>query len=196
MPRRPTRTVPTVLVPGWHGSGPAHWQTWLGEQLTEMGRSVHFATLPDLDAPNLDAWLDGLRNTLYGLPEDGFDVLCHSLACQLWLHHAVLPSTTPRPARVALVAPPSPNLDAAEVASFFPVPLDVDAVRRAADGTVLVSSDNDEHCPEGAAEAFGRPLKMPVTVIAGAGHLNADSGYGPWPAVLDWCGRDNLAFIG
>ncbi len=74
--------------------------------------------------------------------------------------------------------------------------MDIDAVRKAADGTVLVSSDNDPYCPEGAAEAYGRPLKMPVTVIPGAGHLNTDSGYGPWPAVLDWCGRDNLAFIG
>ena len=25
-------------------------------------------------------------------------------------------------------------------------------------------------------------------------HLNDEAGYGPWPAMLDWCRRDNLAF--
>ena len=35
---------------------------------------------------------------------------------------------------------------------------------------------------------------MATTVIAGGGHLDAASGYGPWPAMLDWLRRDNLAF--
>jgi len=34
-----------------------------------------------------------------------------------------------------------------------------------------------------------------VIVIPGGGHLNVETGYGPWPAMLDWCGRDNLAFL-
>lgn len=73
--------------------------------------------------------------------------------------------------------------------------MDIDAIRRAAEGTVLVGSDNDQFCPTGIARAYGAPLKMAATVIPGAGHLNTESGFGPWPAVLDWCGRDNLAFI-
>jgi uncharacterized protein len=32
-------------------------------------------------------------------------------------------------------------------------------------------------------------------VVPGGGHLNPASGYGPWPAMRDWCGRDNLAFF-
>ena len=75
-----------------------------------------------------------------------------------------------------------------------PVPLAVDALRRAADGTVLVGGSDDPYCPGGVARAYGAPLKMAATVIPDAGALTAGSGYGPWPAVLDWCGRDNLAF--
>jgi predicted alpha/beta hydrolase family esterase len=60
---------------------------------------------------------------------------------------------------------------------------------------VLVGGDDDPMCPGGIARAYGAPLKMAVTVIAGGGHLNVESGFGPWAAVLDWCGRDNLAFI-
>lgn len=194
MPRRPTRTVPTVILHGWQGNEPAHWQTWLAEQLGADGREVRYPDLPDADAPQLTAWLGALDEVLSGLPEDGFDVVCHSLGSLLWLHHAET-GAGPRPARVALVAPPSPHTDVPELASFLPVPLDIDQVRRAADGTVLVCSDDDPYCPEGAALAYGRALKMATTVLPGSGHLNVAAGYGAWPAVLDWCRRDNLAFI-
>ena len=76
----------------------------------------------------------------------------------------------------------------------MPPPLDVDAVRKGADGTVLVASDNDPYCPQTAAVAYGRPLRMATTVVPGGGHLNTDAGFGPWPAALAWCEHDNLAF--
>lgn len=194
MPRRPTRTVPTVILHGWQGSGPDHWQSWLAGQLRAAGREVRYPDLPDPDAPALEGWLAALPATLDGLPDDGFDVVAHSLGAVLWLHHVAAGTASPRPARVALVAPPSPHTTIPEIAAFFPPPLDIDTVRRAADGTALVGSDNDPYSPEGIAVAYGRPLKMSTTIIAGGGHLNTDAGYGEWPAVLDWCGRDNLAF--
>ena len=194
MPRRPTRTVPTVIVHGWQGNSADHWQTWLADRLTEAGRIVRYPTLPDPDIPQPAAWLDALDFTLNGLPDDSFDVVCHSFGVLLWLHH-VHSGGGPRPARVALVAPPSPRTPVPELAPFLPPPLEIDLVRHASDGTVLVAGDDDPYCPEGAATAYGRPLKMPTTVIPDGGHLNLEAGYGPWPAMLDWCGRDNLAFI-
>jgi predicted alpha/beta hydrolase family esterase len=195
MPRRPTRTVPTVLLHGRGGRDPAGWQTWLAAQLTEAGREVRFPELPGTPEPTLDEWLAALDSTLAGLPDDGFDVIGHSLGSLLWLHHTVRSAGTPRPARVALVSLPRPDLVPAVVRTFVPVPLDVDAVRKAADGTVLVGGDNDPACPGGVARAYGTPLKMAATIIPGAGHLDPESGYSQWLAVLDWCGRDNLAFI-
>jgi uncharacterized protein len=195
VPRRPTRTVPVVVLHGWRAAEPDHWQSWLVGQLTEAGREVRYPTLPDPQSPRLQPWLSALREVISDLPADGFDVVAHSLGSVLWLHHAADPTGSPRPAQVALVAPPSPTTALAEIGEFFPPPLDIDAVRRAADGTVLVGSDNDLYCPEGISEAYGRPLKMATTIVAGGGHLNVDSGFGPWPAVLDWCGRDNLAFF-
>ncbi|HEV7193184.1 MAG TPA: alpha/beta hydrolase [Jatrophihabitantaceae bacterium] len=195
MPRRPTRTVPTVVLHGWQGSTGDHWQVWLAAQLRGTGREVRFPDLPDAGTPNLDAWLVALDGVLAGLPPDGFDLVAHSLGSILWLHHVTRETASPRPARVALVAPISPHTDIVELASFFPVPLDVDQVRHGADGTVLVASDNDPYTPEGIAESYARPLKIPTTVIQGGGHLNVEAGFGPWPAMLDWCGRDNLAFF-
>jgi len=196
MPRRPTRTVATLILHGWQGSGPDHWQSWLAGQLRAADREVRYPDLPDPAAPSLERWLGVLRTTLDGLPNDGFDVVAHSLGAVLWLHHVARSDDSPRPARVALVAPPSPRTTIPELAAFFPAPMNIDVVRHAADGTVLVGGAEDPYTPEGIAIAYGRPLKMPTTIIAGGGHLNPEAGYGPWPAVLDWCGRENLAFIG
>jgi predicted alpha/beta hydrolase family esterase len=195
MPRRPTRTVPTVIVPGWQGSGEGHWQTLLAAALVENGRQVRHPTFPDIEHPELAGWVSALRASLEGLTDDGYDVVAHSLGAVLWLHHVATASDSPRAARVLLVAPPSPNTSIPQIAAFFPPPMDIDTVRHSADGTVLVGSDNDPYTPEGIAAAYGSPLKMPTTIFPDAGHLNTDSGYGQWPNVLDWCGRDNLAFF-
>jgi predicted alpha/beta hydrolase family esterase len=194
MPRRPTRSVPTVVIPGWGGSGDGHWQTRLEEHLHGAGRETRRPAFADLDNPDLGDWLAALRAVLADLPADGYDVVAHSVGAVLWLHHVAAPGDSPRAARVVLVAPPSPTTDLAEIAAFFPPPMDVDTVRRGADGTVLVAGDDDPFIPEGIAAAYGLPLKMATTVIAGGGHLNTEAGYGEWPAMLDWCNRDNLAF--
>jgi len=193
VPRTPPTTQPVVILPGLGGSGPEHWQSWLAGRLAD-GHQVRFPDLPNLDAPVLADWLTALGATLDGLPDGGYDVVCHSLAGLLWLHHAARRPAGPRPARVLLVAPPSPRTAIPELRTFVPPPLDADAVRRAAGGTVLVCADNDPYCPEGAALAYGRPLKLPVTVLPGQAHLNTEAGYGPWPAVEQWCRRPNLAF--
>jgi predicted alpha/beta hydrolase family esterase len=187
--------VPTVVIPGWQGSGEGHWQTLLEEQLHAEGRETRRPAFADLDNPQLDDWLIALRATLADLPADAYDVVTHSLGAVLWLHHAAAPGAAPRAARVLLVAPPSPHTTVAQIAAFFPPPMDIDALRHNADGTVLVAGSDDPYTPEGIASAYGLPLKIATTVIEGGGHLNVESGYGPWPAVLDWCNRDNLAFF-
>jgi predicted alpha/beta hydrolase family esterase len=189
MPRRPSRTVPTVLLTG-PGTTESDWPLWLAGQLTEAGRQLHRCDV----TPDLPASLQALASSLADLPEDGYDVVAHAAGCLLWLQHTVASVDSPRPARVALIAPPSATEPAELWRAYYPVPLEIDSVRKAADGTVLVGSDNDPACPSGVATEYGAPLKMATTVLPGAGGLTAADGYGPWPAVLDWCGRDNLAF--
>ena len=186
--------MPTVLIPGWQGSGDGHWQSWLEAQLQATGRGTRRPPFADLDRPDLSDWLGTLHAALADLPADGFDVVAHSLGAVLWLHHVAAARDAPRAARVVLVAPPSPATAIPEIAGFFPPPMDVDTVRRGADGTVLVAGDDDPYLPEGIAAAYGLPLKMATTIVPGGGHLNVESGYGEWPAMLDWCNRDNLAF--
>lgn len=184
-----------MVIPGWQGSGEGHWQTWLEEQLAAAGRHTRRPMFTDLDRPALADWRSALRTAVADLPADGYDVVAHSLGAVLWLHHVVEPGDSPRPARVALVSPPSPGTSIPEIAAFFPPPLDVEAVRRGADGTVLIAGDDDPYLPEGIGPAYALPLKIATTVVPGGGHLNVEAGYGEWPAMLDWCNRDHLAFF-
>jgi predicted alpha/beta hydrolase family esterase len=170
--------VTFLILHGWGGSGPGHWQTWLAGRLREDGHDVRYPDLPDPDHPQLDAWLRALELERSDAEET---VVCHSLACCLWLHHRARGG--PPADRVLLVAPPCLDPPPPEMASFFPVPF----TPAAAEGARLVCSDDDPYCPRGAAVTFGEPLALPAEVLPGAGHINPETGFGPWPDVLDWC---------
>jgi uncharacterized protein len=167
-----------LILHGYQGSGPGHWQTWLAGRLRAADAQVVYPDLPDPDQPQLRSWLDALAGELDALGEPPV-VLCHSLACLLWLHHAA--SGGAPASRVLMVAPPSPRIELEALQSFLPPPLDAEAVRNAR----LVCSDNDPYCPEGANLAYAA-LRLPTDLIPGRGHLNPDAGLGPWPEVEAW----------
>ena len=52
--------------------------------------------------------------------------------------------------------------------------------------TLIVCSDDDPYCPPGAVATYAEPLGIAAHVIAGAGHINTDAGYGEWPEVEAW----------
>ncbi|HEX6460239.1 MAG TPA: alpha/beta hydrolase [Thermoleophilaceae bacterium] len=177
--------MPFLILHGWQGSGPQHWQTWLARRLRERGERVSYPELPEPDTPRLDRWLAALDAEL-AREARGLVVLCHSLGCVLWLQHARRRDGS-RVERVLLVAPPSPSAELPGVQGFFPLAVEPDDVARAAGSTEIVAADEDPYCPEGALRLYGEPLGLQVRVIAGAGHLNTDAGYGPWPEVERWC---------
>jgi predicted alpha/beta hydrolase family esterase len=166
-----------LILHGYLGNSPEHWQTWLAGRLGDRAR---YPALPDPEHPRLDAWLaalDVLR------PAGEHLVVAHSLSCLLWLHHL---HRGGRPARALLVSPPCSAV-APEIAGFFPAP----SVDRHAPGSRLVCSDDDPFCADRSAPArYGAGLE--VDVLPGQGHLNATAGYGPWPEVEAWCaGQDS-----
>jgi predicted alpha/beta hydrolase family esterase len=174
----PTRNF--LILHGLEGSGPGHWQTWLAARLRADNERVAYPDLPDAEMPSLHAWREALTGELDALPEGESVVLCHSLACLLYLHHVA--DGGAQADRVLLVAPPSERAAVPQIAAFFPTPLPT--LQR---GARLVCSDDDPYCPEGAATLYGAPLGIPVDIVPGGGHLNPDAGYGPWPAVEAWC---------
>ncbi len=99
-------TDTVLILHGWGGNKPAHWQEHLYSALTAEGVTDHYPKMPDPMAPNLAAWQDRLRKELLeirvGPP---LTVVCHSLGAINWMHYAA--TVNERIAdRVLLVAPP------------------------------------------------------------------------------------------
>lgn len=175
-----------LILHGWQGSGPEHWQSWLADRLRAAGEVVRYPLLPECDQPCPDRWGAALREELAALEGGERVVICHSLACVLWVREARALPPQLRVDRCLLVAPPCPSADVQELARFYPTGADGDAIRAASAMTRLVCSDADPYCPDGAQCHWGAPLNLPVDILPGAGHVNADAGFGPWPEVEEW----------
>ncbi len=144
---------------------------------------MSYPDLPDPFDPDPDVWLAVLRSELAAMEGERI-VLCHSLACRLWLLHARAGAEHAAD-RVLLVAPPCVD-DIEQVVRFDTYGVTADDVRRAAPVTRMLCSDADPYCPVGAAAVYGEPLELDYELIPGAGHLNPDAGYGPFPAAEEW----------
>jgi len=181
-----------LILHGWQNHRPqGHWQHWLADRLTALGQHVAYPQLSDPDDPELGVWLGELSRHLDALPSGEGErvVVCHSLACLLWLHAVARGEVEMTVDRVLLVAPPSASVVVRhpEVEDFAPPPLDFPLPGP----TWLVAGDDDPYCPEGARAVYGDPLDIPTEIIPGAAHLDLPAGYGSWPAVLDWCLDDS-----
>ncbi|MEH3054528.1 MAG: alpha/beta hydrolase [Patulibacter minatonensis] len=190
-----------VLLHGFGGVGPDHWLVWLSTELRARGHVARLRKLPSPSAPRMAAWRQSLDERLAriasddpivrderGDPSGELVVVAHSLGTRLWLDHATRLQPAPVLAdRVALVVPPRLPQDADR--RLWPE-VDPPRVRTdlAARHTRVVLSDTDPWWPQlGAREAIADPLGLPVDLIGAAGHVEPADGYGPWPAMLDWC---------
>ncbi len=173
-----------VIVYGYEGSGPGHWQRWLEAELQRRGAAVAFPELSDPLAPDKDRWVAELAQVVEAGTEP-VTLVAHSLGCWLVDHfvherggaclHAAL-----------LVAPPSPHLIFEAVDSFLLPPRRREAWAAIAARSLIVSSDNDEFATAAEIEAIATDLNVKYQMIPEAGHINSASGYGPWPFAIEW----------
>jgi predicted alpha/beta hydrolase family esterase len=188
-----------LILHGWGGNKPEHWQEWLYTRLEASGADIRYPKMPEPGAPRLAAWIARLHEAVKELPADSeVTVLCHSLGAITWMHYCAAASR-PIAERVLLVAPPyvSRDLPPADtppgIAGFFPVPLDPAAIRQASRETTLICGENDCYGTEDQLKAYADALEIPMYMLPGAGHVSPFWGYGEWPWVLDWClGRAGL----
>lgn len=174
-----------VIVYGYDGSGPGHWQRWLHTELLLRQLGVLFPELPDPSAPQKDVWVARLAETVAAAHGAPITLVCHSLGC--WVaDHLFAERGTLGVQAALLVSPPSPFLIFEPVDSFVPPPRQRSAWAPIAARTLLVGSDNDEFTAAEEFEEIARTLGVRCQIIPGAGHINITSGYGPWPFVLDW----------
>jgi predicted alpha/beta hydrolase family esterase len=184
-----------LILHGWGGNKPAHWQEHLYAALTGAGKTVHYPKMPEPTAPDLGAWRTRLDEELATIDRSApLTVLCHSLGAITWFHYAATATETVAD-RVLLVAPPYvipeiPPSDAPPgVPGFFPPPLSVEGIARVARETNIIATDSDDYATFEQTKAYADRLQIPIHLLSGAGHISPYWGYGEWPWVLDWCLR-------
>ncbi|UAK16979.1 RBBP9/YdeN family alpha/beta hydrolase [Sporolactobacillus terrae] len=179
-----------LVLHGLGGSKGGHWQEWLTESLKRKGKKVWFPQFSDWDRPLKNVWLNQLNRTLEQIPDEPLTVVAHSLGCILWIHYAAQ-RLSRRIDRVIMVCPPSPYHKKAEIQDFFPLPEAKQSLAAAAKKSLFVLSTNDPFLPQADMGHF-LTYCLPCFIIPEQGHINLDSGYGPWPWMLKLCLEDQM----
>jgi predicted alpha/beta hydrolase family esterase len=163
--------VPIIIVPGWRDSGPGHWQSLWAAQLPGALRVQQ----DDWITPSRSAWVESISRTILA-QLDPVVVVAHSLGCIATTH---LPAQAAERIQGALLVAPADPERRAVLADFAPAPYQPLPYR-----SIIVASSNDPYCPVRTAGAYARAWGSEFVRLQKAGHINVESGFGPWPLGL------------
>jgi predicted alpha/beta hydrolase family esterase/diadenosine tetraphosphate (Ap4A) HIT family hydrolase len=165
-----------LVIPGYGGSGPDHWQT-LWERLD--GRCLRVEQ-GNWDSPELEGWLAALDQVV-AAQRGPVVLVAHSLGCVLLAHWVLLArrSANPQVVGALLVAPADVDDRScvpACLGGFAPIP-------RAPlpFPSILVASRNDSYCSFARAQQLASSWGARLVDAGALGHVNADSRLGTWP---------------
>lgn len=167
-----TSDVDLLIIPGLQNSGPDHWQTrW--ERSLKTARRVHQA---DWETPRCADWVERII-TAAATAERPVVLIAHSLG-NLAVAHAAqrLGSNV---VGAFLVAPSDWEIDdliPGVSLDFTPIPLNPLPFASA-----VVASTTDPYCTMERASCFAAAWGSTLIEAGDAGHINTQSGHGPWP---------------
>ena len=173
-----------LILPGWHNSGPDHWQS--------LWQTIHGFTRVeqhDWQRPLRGDWISRLEDVLLSATHHSGDdndpdttgtavLVAHSLGCIHVAAWASISRNTHCVKAALLVAPPDVEREDTRqmLPSWSPVPL-----QRLPFPTVVMASSNDPFCDLPRARAFAQAWASDFVNVGPHGHLNAASGLGDWP---------------
>lgn len=167
---------PILILPGYLGSGPAHWQSWFERQLPTARR----VTGIDCASPQLGRWAGQVGKAI-DRADGPVWLVAHSFGCLAGVVAASI-----RPEQVAgalLVAPADPERFAD---AGFRSGEQTSIARRLYDTrltcpSLLVASANDPWMNFASAAYWAERWGSRLHCLGAAGHINVESGFGPWP---------------
>ena len=164
-----------LIIPGLGNAGPDHWQSrWQAKIAT--ARRVEQADWDDPDPADWGARIAAAVNAA----TRPVVLVAHSCGAVAALQAAAhyLPG---RMRGAFLVAPADVEAapPASELRRFAPL-----TAARLDFPAVLIASSNDPFASFARSEALAQALGADFVDAGGSGHINADSGHGPWPEGL------------
>ncbi|PUE50993.1 alpha/beta hydrolase [Limnohabitans sp. 2KL-1] len=166
------KNVTVLILPGWQGSGPEHWQMhWVrrfGDTLVEQN---------DWMRPRRGDWLARLDEVVIDAPGSVL-LVAHSLGCIQVAAWAAFSRHTARVQGALLVAPGDVESHDMKnkLSGWSPI------VRQPLPfASILVGSQNDPYCSVERAQQMANDWRASWVDLGHAGHINADSALGDWP---------------
>lgn len=158
----------TLIVPGLNSSGAGHWQTWFEEQIPGTVRVVQ----SDWATADLKTWSARVGRDVARNPGRHL-LVAHSFGVLASVHAAMRDQS--RIAGALLVAPADPDkFEAARDLPQHPLPFP----------SVVVASTNDPWMTLWKAAEWADRWGADFVNLGDAGHINRESGFGPWPEGL------------
>jgi predicted alpha/beta hydrolase family esterase len=161
-----------LILPGLGGGSPDHWQSRWERKLSSARR----VTQRNWDRADRTQWTDKIAQEI---TRCGRPVICvaHSTGVIALLHAA---GTVGERITGAFMVAPSSETVALGIAgiddAFIPYPR-----RRLPFPAILVASENDPYADIDFSKALAGDLGAEFVSAGAAGHINAESGHGPWP---------------
>lgn len=179
-----TADADILIIPGWSGSEEDHWQSrW--ERSLKTARRIE---QEEWFEPDLDAWSGRIIKAV-DEAERPVVLVAHSLGVITCAHIApklpaekVAGAYFVAPADVDNAAdwPITRGYEAAKtIACFAPIPKLAMPFP-----TMVVASCNDPYCTLERAKELAETWEAKLVEAGECGHLNIDSGHGPWPEGL------------
>ncbi|MFV0285968.1 MAG: RBBP9/YdeN family alpha/beta hydrolase [Demequina sp.] len=164
-----------VIVPGWGGSGAAHWQSLWQDAHPKATRTAPLSW----DEPDLADWIEALDRAVASCAATPL-LVAHSLGT--YVSAIWMAANAGRARGALLVAPPDPGRATApeEIQGFAR-----DAFAPVGGPAIAVASANDPYGSVEHAQWYAAQTRAPLTVIGSYGHINADSGLGAWAQGLE-----------
>ena len=161
-----------LIIPGYTNSGPEHWQTrW--ETKLSTARRVEQA---EWSKPVREDWIARVADAV-NASDKPVVLVAHSLGVPTTIH--AIPHFRKPVAGGFFVAPPdvaNPEIRPKHLMTFGPYPRDPLPFP-----SMTVASRNDPFSAYEVTEDIATAWGSLLLDAGEAGHINADSGYGPWP---------------
>lgn len=162
--------TPLIVIPGWQNSGPAHWQSLWQAKLG--GSRIQVASW---EFPERGDWVEAIDRAVAASVEPPL-LVAHSVGCIAVAHWA---ARHQRPVKGAFLAAPA-DVDRPEcpeeLRNFAPIPRSPLPFP-----SLVVASKDDPYAAFERSAALAQVWGARLHAMARGGHLNATSGFGPWP---------------
>ncbi|MGL4439300.1 MAG: RBBP9/YdeN family alpha/beta hydrolase [Bosea sp. (in: a-proteobacteria)] len=171
-----TSEADILIIPGWSGSGPGHWQTrWEGKLST--ARRVEQA---DWYKPHREEWAANIIAAATACTRP-IILVAHSAGVSS-VAHAAEQLASLNIAGAFLVAPASER--ALHAIPGMPADFAKHTRHKLPFRAVLASSTTDAYCTVDEAQELAGAWGAEFSDAGDAGHINVASGHGPWPEGL------------